>query len=76
MRESSSPDPAGMTGVVDGRERVVIIDSAQTYYISPLLQFSEAKDLHAQQAELATVTFLRLDLIAARRRGQTLFQTW
>src|SRR5438132_9535615 len=40
------------------RERVVIIDPAQTYYISPLLQFSEAKDLHAQQAELATVTFL------------------
>ncbi len=41
------------------RERVVIIDPAQTYYISPLLQFSEAKDLHAQQAELATVTFLQ-----------------
>ena len=40
------------------RERVVIIDPAQTYYISPLLQFPEAKDLHAQQAELATVTFL------------------
>src|SRR5437773_9661634 len=40
------------------RERVVIIDPAHTYYISPLLQFSEAKDLHAQQAELATVTFL------------------
>src|SRR5881409_3684203 len=40
------------------RERVVIIDPAQTYYISPLLQFSEAKDLHAQQAELAAITFL------------------
>src|ERR1043166_1273207 len=40
------------------RERVVIIDPAQTYYVSPLLQFSEAKDLHAQQAELAAVTFL------------------
>jgi len=26
------------------RERVVIIDPAQTYYVSPLLQFSEAKD--------------------------------
>ena len=35
------------------RERVVIIDPAQTYYISPLLQFAEAKELHAQQAELA-----------------------
>ena len=40
------------------RERVVIIDPAGTYYLSPLLQFSEAKDLHAQQAELAAVTFL------------------
>lgn len=41
------------------RERVVIIDPAQTYYVRPLLQFSEAKDLHAQQAELATVSFLQ-----------------
>lgn len=40
------------------RERVVIIDPAETYYISPLLQFAEAKDLHAQQAELATITLL------------------
>ena len=40
------------------RERVVIIDPSQTYYISPLLQFQEAKDLHVQQAELAAVTFL------------------
>jgi len=41
------------------RERVVIIDPAQTYYVSPLLQFQEAKDLHAQQAELATLAFLQ-----------------
>ena len=40
------------------RERVVIIDPAQTYYISPLLQFQEAKDLHVQQAELAAITLL------------------
>ena len=40
------------------RERVVIIDPAQTYYISPLLQFEEAKELHAQQAELAAMAFL------------------
>ena len=40
------------------RERVVIIDPAQTYYISPLLQFQEAKDLHIQQATLATIAFL------------------
>ena len=40
------------------RERVVIIDPAGTYYLNPLLQFSEAKDLHIQQAELATMAFL------------------
>ncbi|MBI1178357.1 hypothetical protein GC207_13055 [bacterium] len=40
------------------RERVVIIDPAQTYYVSPLLQFQEAKELHLQQAELAAVAFL------------------
>ena len=41
------------------RERVVIIDPAQTYYISPLLQFEEASALHVQQAELATMAFLQ-----------------
>jgi hypothetical protein len=41
------------------RERVVIVDPAQTYYVSPLLQFAEAKDLHVQQAELATLTLLQ-----------------
>lgn len=40
------------------RERVVIIDPSQTYYISPLLKFQEAKELHIQQAELATTAFL------------------
>jgi hypothetical protein len=40
------------------QERVVIVDPAGTYYISPLLQFSEAKDLQVQQAELATMVFL------------------
>ena len=40
------------------RERVVIIDPANTYYLSPLLEFQEAKELHAQQATLATLAFL------------------
>lgn len=40
------------------RERVVIIDPAGTYYLSPLLQFQEAKQLHVQQTELATLCFL------------------
>jgi hypothetical protein len=40
------------------RERVVIVDPAGTYYLSPLLQFQEAKQLHVQQAELAAMVFL------------------
>jgi hypothetical protein len=40
------------------REHVVIIDPSGTYYVSPLLDFSEAKQLHIQQAELATMCFL------------------
>lgn len=40
------------------RERVVIIDPAGTYYLSPILQFQEAKDLHVQQASLATLALL------------------
>src|SRR6266545_2385796 len=40
------------------RERVVIIDPSGTYYLSPLLQFQEAKDLHVQQATLAALAFL------------------
>ena len=40
------------------RERVVVIDPARNYYISPLLSFAEAKDLHAQQSTLATSALL------------------
>ena len=40
------------------RERIVVIDPAHTYYVSPLLTFEEAKELHAQQATLATTAFL------------------
>lgn len=40
------------------RERVVIVDPAGTYYVSPLLDFQEAKDFHAQQSTLATTAFL------------------
>src|ERR1043166_208901 len=47
-----------LIGQFKQRERVVIIDPAQTYYISPLLQFAEAKDLHIQQAELAAISLL------------------
>ncbi len=40
------------------RERVVIVDPAGTYYISPLLDFQEAKQFHAQQSTLAAVALL------------------
>lgn len=41
------------------RERVVIIDPSHTYYLSPLLRFPEARELHLHQAELATLAFLQ-----------------
>lgn len=47
-----------LVGQFKQRERVVIIDPAGTYYLSPLLDFREAEELHAQLAELAAVTFL------------------
>lgn len=40
------------------RERVVIVDPAGTYYVSPLLDFTEAKEFHAQQSTMAAVAFL------------------
>ena len=40
------------------RERVVIVDPTGTFFVSPLLQFQEARDLHAQQSTLAAVAFL------------------
>jgi hypothetical protein len=40
------------------RERVIVIDPAGTYFVSPLLQFQEARELHAQQSTLATIALL------------------
>ncbi len=40
------------------RERVVIVDPAGTFFVSPLLQFQDARELHAQQSTLATIAFL------------------
>lgn len=40
------------------RERVVILDPAGTYHVSPLLSFQEAKDFHAQQSTLVVMAFL------------------
>ena len=38
------------------RERVVIIDPAGTCYLSPLLQFSEARDLPIQPGKRSSTT--------------------
>jgi len=54
----SAIDRYHLVSMFKQRERVVIIDPSGTYYLSPLLQFQEAKDLHIQQAELATLAFL------------------
>ncbi|HEV2329312.1 MAG TPA: hypothetical protein VGY56_11050 [Verrucomicrobiae bacterium] len=40
------------------RERIVVVDPANTYYVSPVMRFEDAKELHAQQSELATIAFL------------------
>lgn len=40
------------------QERVVIVDPAGTFYVSPILKFQEAKDLHAQQSTFATLALL------------------
>ncbi len=40
------------------RERVVIVDPAGTFFVSPLLHFEEARELHAQQSTLAALAFL------------------
>ncbi len=39
-------------------ERVVILDLAGTYHVSPLLSFQEAKEFHAQQSTLVVMAFL------------------
>lgn len=41
------------------RERIVVVDPAGTYYVSPVLKFQEAKDLHAQQSTLAATALLQ-----------------
>src|SRR6202140_5965573 len=44
--------------VLKERERVVIVDPAGTFFVSPLLQFQEARELHAQQSTVAAIAFL------------------
>ncbi len=50
--------PLWLVARLKERERVVIVDPAGTYYLSPLLDFREAKEFHVQQSTLAATTFL------------------
>lgn len=50
--------PFWMVSQFKQRERVVIVDPAGTYYLSPLLDFREAKEFHVQQSTLAVSAFL------------------
>ena len=54
----AAAQPYYLIGKFQQREHVVIIDPAGTYYVSPLLDFQEAKELHAQQSTLAATAFL------------------
>src|SRR6516164_2834667 len=54
----ASIDRIALAKTLKERERVVIIDPAGTFYVSPLLQFQEARELHAQQSTLAAIAFL------------------
>ena len=40
------------------RERVIVVDPANTYYVAPVMKFEDATELHAQQSELAAIAFL------------------
>src|SRR5437773_1394926 len=44
----SALERRNLLALLGKRERVVIIDPSHTYYVSPLLAFEEAKDLHAE----------------------------
>lgn len=54
----AAAQPYYLVNKLKQRERVVVIDPAGTYYVSPLLDFQEAKDFHAQQSMLATMALL------------------
>ena len=54
----ASIDRIALAKTLKERERVVIIDPAGTFYVSPLLHFQEARELHAQQTSLAAIAFL------------------
>ncbi len=55
---SAAVERIHLARVLKEQERVVIVDPAGTFFVSPLLQFQEARELHAQQSTLAAIAFL------------------
>jgi len=55
---ASAVDRIVLTSALKRQERVIVVDPASTYYVSPILKFQEAKDLHEQQSTLAALAFL------------------
>lgn len=51
-------EPFFLVPVLKARERVVVIDPSNTYFVAPTLEFDEASALHTAQARLATAAFL------------------
>ncbi|HEY3913202.1 MAG TPA: hypothetical protein VGN61_01845 [Verrucomicrobiae bacterium] len=39
------------------QERIVVIDPSDTFYVSPVLDFKDARSLHAEQSTLAATAF-------------------
>lgn len=58
---AAAVDRAILVNQFKQRERVVVIDPAGTFYVSPILKFQEAKQLHAEQSTFATLAFLERD---------------
>lgn len=51
-------EPFFLIPIMKQRERVVVVDPSNTYFVSPVLEFDEASALHTAQARLATSAFL------------------
>ena len=51
-------EPFFLVPVLKARERIVVVDPSNTYFVSPTLEFEEASALHTAQARLATTAFL------------------
>lgn len=51
-------EPVYLLHQINHQKQVIVVDPAGNYYISPLLDFKQAKELHVRQSTLATTAFL------------------